>query len=63
VLWFELAPGTDPAELEPFLAVIASIVGASTWAPGHDEWWGFVLMLRLIVVGAVTTYAVLDRRA
>jgi CorA-like Mg2+ transporter protein len=40
-------------------AFIAGIFGANTQIPGRGQWWGFLLMLVLMVIGAIVTYALI----
>jgi Mg2+ and Co2+ transporter CorA len=41
---------------------IAGTFGANTEIPGQGKWWGFVLMVILMVLGAVGTYALIRPR-
>jgi Mg2+ and Co2+ transporter CorA len=41
---------------------IAGTCGANTEIPGQGKWWGFVLMVILMVLGAIGTYALIRPR-
>lgn len=41
---------------------IAGFFGANTAVPGQGKWWGFVLMVALMVLGATGTYALIRPR-
>jgi hypothetical protein len=41
---------------------IAAVFGANTQIPGRGEWWGFLLMLALMVIGAIITYGLIKPR-
>jgi hypothetical protein len=41
---------------------IAGFFGANTAVPGQGKWWGFVLMVILMVAGAIGTYALIRPR-
>jgi CorA-like Mg2+ transporter protein len=41
---------------------IAGTFGANTQIPGQGEWWGFLLMVALMVLGAIGTYALIRPR-
>jgi hypothetical protein len=42
---------------------IAGFFGSNTKVPGQGEWWGFLLMVVLMVVGAIGTYALIRPRS
>src|SRR4051812_23120353 len=42
---------------------IAGFFGANTQVPGQGEWWGFLLMVVLMVLGAVGTWALIRPRS
>lgn len=42
--------------------LIAGMFGANTQIPGQGKWWGFLLMVALMVLGAAGTYALLRPR-
>jgi len=41
---------------------IAGFFGANTEVPGQGKWWGFVLMVVLMVLGAVGTWLAIRPR-
>ena len=41
---------------------IAGTFGANTEVPGQGKWWGFVVMVVLMVLGAIGTYALIRPR-
>jgi hypothetical protein len=41
---------------------IAGFFGANTQVPGQGKWWGFVLMVALMVLGAIGTWAAIRPR-
>jgi Mg2+ and Co2+ transporter CorA len=41
---------------------IAGFFGANTQVPGQGKWWGFVLMVGLMVLGAIGTWAAIRPR-
>jgi hypothetical protein len=41
---------------------IAGTFGANTEVPGQGQWWGFVVMVILMVIGATGTYALIRPR-
>ena len=41
---------------------IAGFFGANTEVPGQGKWWGFVLMVVLMVLGALTTWRLIRPR-
>jgi hypothetical protein len=41
---------------------IAGFFGANTEVPGQGRWWGFVLMVILMVLGAIATWALIRPR-
>jgi hypothetical protein len=42
--------------------LIASLFGSNTAVPGRDQWWGFFLMIALIVLGATGAYLLIRPR-
>jgi Mg2+ and Co2+ transporter CorA len=41
---------------------IAGTFGANTEVPGQGKWWGFVVMVILMVLGAAGTWALIRPR-
>ena len=41
---------------------IAGFFGANTEVPGQGRWWGFSLMVILMVIGAAVTWALIRPR-
>ena len=41
---------------------IAGFFGANTEVPGQGQWWGFVLMVVLMVLGAIATWLAIRPR-
>jgi Mg2+ and Co2+ transporter CorA len=41
---------------------IAGLFGSNTMIPGQQKWWGFALMIGLMVLGALGTYQLIRPR-